>query len=66
MKNVYESRLFRYTVIKKGRYYGLNIKRISNGENIGHGRNLLFNRERLWDFLDKLGLPDEFIKNVCE
>lgn len=65
MENIYISRLFQYTVIKKGRYYGLNVKRVRDGQSFGHGRNLIFTRDRLYDFLDDLGLPEDFIKKVC-
>lgn len=65
LENVYKSRLFQYSVRKTGKFYSLNVKRLSNGQSIGHGKNLVLSRERMCELLGDLDLPQEFIKNVC-
>lgn len=64
MEKSYSSRFFRYTVKKKGQYYVLNVRKIFIGQVIDPGRNLTFTYDRLYDFLNDLGLPYEFINSI--
>ena len=58
------SRFFKYTVVKRGKYYIFKVKRIKGNESFSTARELFLDYKNLIKVLYELDLPEEFIKKV--